>query len=365
MVDGAEITRLTDEKSEDATVEQPDGSEPTDTLAIVSVPMLSPAEDAIEEAVRRLRRGGLLGLPTETVYGLAADARNDTAVRRIFDVKGRPADHPLIVHIHTIDRVSAWAIDIPGWALTLADACWPGPLTLVVHRAPGVSDVVTGGLATVGLRVPDHPAALAVLESFEGLAAPSANRFGSVSPTTADHVLCDLGNRLDPERDAILDGGSCRVGLESTIVDATDATDTRPVILRPGAVTATEIEAITGVTVSGTPSAHVRAPGMLAAHYAPRVEIVVIELGQSSEVRAFERTGYFGASDAPPGVVSLSAPRPYVAELIAPILYETFRRADDLGLDRLVIERPRASGIGDAVIDRLMKAATGSRRAPR
>ena len=329
------------------------------TLAGVSLPMLSPAGDGIREAVRRLQQGGLLGLPTETVYGLAADARQDAAVRRIFDVKGRPADHPLIVHIRSIDLVPAWALGLPGWALALAKACWPGPLTLVVRRAPGVSDLVTGGLATVGVRVPEHPVALAVLESFDGLAAPSANRFGSVSPTTADDVLADLGEYLDPDQDAVLDGGRCRVGLESTIVDATGS---GPVILRLGAVTVEEIEAITGLVVSRTPGANVRAPGMLAAHYAPRAEIVVIEPGQRLDAGTVEGAGYFGASDPPAGAVSFAAPRPYVGELIAPILYETFRQADVLGLDRLVIERPTATGIGDAVIDRLLKAATGSRR---
>jgi L-threonylcarbamoyladenylate synthase len=185
----------------------------------VELPVLTPTVDGIAEAVRRLRAGGLVAVPTETVYGLAADARQPDAVARIFAVKGRPADHPLIVHVASIDALDEWAASVPDWARTLGDACWPGPLTIVLARRAGVSDVVTGGRPTVGLRVPDHPVTLEVIRQAGAIAAPSANRFGAVSPTTAAHVVVDLRAYLSPERDAVLDGGPCRVGVESTIVD--------------------------------------------------------------------------------------------------------------------------------------------------
>ncbi len=323
----------------------------------MSVPVLSPDAKGTAEAVRLLAAGGTVAIPTETVYGLAAVASNPGAVARIFAMKGRPADHPLIVHLASIDDIGAWALNVSHWAMRLAAACWPGPLTLIFERSPSVSDVVTGGRPTVGLRVPDHPLARSVIAQVGGLAAPSANRFGAVSPTTAAHVIADLADYLDGTRDAVLDGGSCRVGLESTIVDATGSW---PLILRPGAVTAEEIEAITGLTTTREMGGPARAPGMLAAHYAPSAEVIVVEQGANFEVVG--RTGYFGAGTIRADVEVLDAPRPYGAELIAAVLYARLREADSMGLDRLVVERPSATGIGGAVIDRLLRAANGSRR---
>jgi L-threonylcarbamoyladenylate synthase len=323
----------------------------------MSVPVLPPDAPGCAEAVRRLVAGGVVAIPTETVYGLAAVASDQVAVERIYAIKGRPTNHPLIVHLASIDDVGAWARNVSDWAIELGGACWPGPLTLIVERGPGVPDAVTGGRSTVGLRVPDHPLALAVIAQTGGLAAPSANRFGAVSPTTAAHVIADLAEYLDSISDAVLDGGPSRVGVESTIVDATGSL---PLILRPGAVTAAEIEAITGLATMLEVGGPARAPGMLAAHYAPSAEVIVVEPGEGFEVVG--RTGYFGAGTTRDDVEVLGSPRPYLAELIAPMLYARLREADLLGLDRLVVERPSANGIGGAVIDRLLRAATGSRR---
>jgi len=220
----------------------------------------------VERAAATIRAGGLVAIPTETVYGLAADATNPEAVRRIFEVKGRPADHPLIVHLAAADQLDAWAATVPIAARVLIDAGWPGPLTVIVPRASAVHDVVTGGLDTVALRVPAHPMALELLERVTvGLAAPSANRFGAVSPTTAEHVLGDLGDRLDPARDVILDGGACPIGVESTIVDCAAVPAQ---ILRAGGVPVEDVRRLLagGVADASGPS---RASGMLASHYAP------------------------------------------------------------------------------------------------
>ena len=212
----------------------------------------------IEEATAALRRGGLIALPTETVYGLAADARNPAAVRKIFEAKGRPVDHPLIVHLAAASAVDEWAADIPQTARDLARAFWPGPLTLVLRRAAETLDAITGGLDTIALRVPDHPVALAVLTHFGGgLAAPSANRYGRVSPTSADDVRAELGDSVQ----CILDGGPCRVGIESTIVDLSGD---QPRILRPGAITAGQIEAVIGQSLSARRSSATRSPGLKA-----------------------------------------------------------------------------------------------------
>ncbi|MEP7216361.1 MAG: L-threonylcarbamoyladenylate synthase, partial [Anaerolineaceae bacterium] len=226
----------------------------------------------IARAVAVLRAGGLIGLPTETVYGLAADAANELAVRRVFAVKGRPASHPVIVHVTGVEALADWAREVPEAALRLAGAFWPGPLTLVLPRTARAGDVVTGGQDTVALRVPSHPLALDVLRAFGGgLAAPSANRFGHVSPTTAQHVRDDLGVEVD----FVLDGGPCAIGVESTIVDlATDPA--APVILRTGAVTREDVARVLGGAVrvrDDVATGGVRAPGMLAAHYAPRAGV--------------------------------------------------------------------------------------------
>ena len=224
-------------------------------------------------AAGALVAGGLVALPTETVYGLGADADNEQAVHRIFEVKARPAGHPLIVHVR-LEDVDAWASEVPPAAQVLAATCWPGPLTLLLPRAERVLDVVTGGRDTIGLRVPAHPVAQELLaRSGRGVAAPSANRFGRVSPTTARHVVDDLGPLLDPRRDVILDGGASPIGVESTIVDCTADP---PQLLRPGGIPAEDIERLLDQALAPTTGPS-RAAGMLAAHYAPSAEVVLVD----------------------------------------------------------------------------------------
>ena len=229
-----------------------------------------------------LRSGGLVAFPTETVYGLGADARNADAVARIFAVKGRPQDHPLIVHIPGIEYLERWTCEVPAFALTLARRFWPGPLTLILKRAHGVADAVTGAQDSVGLRVPSHPVAQALLGAFageegghrfDGVAAPSANRFGRISPTRAEHVRADL----DGDIDMILDGGACDIGIESTIVDCSRGA---PVMLRPGRVSAADIAAVAGVMPLAGERESPRAPGTLESHYAPRHPLKLVVSAQ-------------------------------------------------------------------------------------
>ena len=239
---------------------------------------------SVDRALEVLGNGGLVAIPTETVYGLAADARNESAVRRIFAAKGRPADHPLIVHIASGERLLDWAASVPTTAALLADACWPGPLTLLVPKAAHVLPLVTGGRDTVGVRVPAHPLTTELLRRFGGgVAAPSANRFGKVSPTAAQHVALDLGNRVD----YILDGGPCPIGVESTIVDCTVDP---PQVLRPGGISAATVEALLErplAPVSG-PS---RAAGMLASHYAPSARVLLADSPAQARHLATEHDG--------------------------------------------------------------------------
>ena len=335
-------------------------------------PSSSPAPGAadVDRAVAALRAGGLVGLPTETVYGLGADAENRAAVARVYAAKGRPADHPLIVHVSGATALDGWVGEAPAYALRLAQLLWPGPLTLVVPRGPRAGDHVTGGQDTVGLRAPDHPVAQAVLAAFGGgVAAPSANRFGRVSPTTAAHVREELAAALVDGLDVVLDGGPSRVGLESTILDCTGA---RPVVLRPGAVGAAEVAAACGVEPgpASDRSRAVRAPGTLAAHYAPAAEVLVA--ADASEGAALLAGGVRGPGPevgllataevpTPPGVVRLAAPDGDSA--YAHALYGALREADALGLARVVAVLPAGAGpLVDAVRDRLRRAATGSAR---
>ena len=305
-------------------------------------PIDQPVEDPIERAVAVLRAGGLVGMPTETVYGLAADASNQAAVQRIFAVKGRPVDHPLIVHIAGVEHLQDWAASVPASAAVLAEACWPGPLTLLVPRGELVLDVVTGGRPTVGLRVPAHPMALELLRRFGGgVAAPSANRFGQVSPTTAAHVRDDLGDDVD----YVLDGGPCPIGVESTIVDCT----VEPAqILRPGGITDEEIARLlhTGVTA---PSGPRRASGMLASHYAPRARVEIVDTRAAADARAATLRAEGRAVDVLDPTTDLVA--------AAQRLYSWLRDADARGLDVLVAVLPAAAGLGHAIRDRLTKAA--------
>ncbi len=289
----------------------------------------------IERAVVIITSGGLIGLPTETVYGLAARADDPLAVSKVFEVKGRPRGHPLIIHVSSLDRARLLSDQWNERAEALGARFWPGPLTLVVRRASAVIDEVTGGLDTVAIRVPSHPLARQLLERLDvGLVAPSANLFGRVSPTTAEHVLDDLGGSVD----YVLDGGPCLVGVESTIVDcSTDDVE----ILRPGAVTEADIVSVVGSTSPA--SGRTRAPGMLRSHYAPNCAIVTVE-AESEAVSFRER-----------GVLVIDAHSD--PESFARDLYSILRRCDEESRDMVVIVLPSADGIGGAVRDRLMKAA--------
>ncbi|MBC8119920.1 MAG: threonylcarbamoyl-AMP synthase, partial [Burkholderiaceae bacterium] len=245
---------------------------PSNAAAVVLRPV-DPV--AIERAVRILRNGGLVAIPTETVYGLAADADSEAAVRAIFAAKGRPADHPVIVHIRDAHALHQWATEVPDSALALADAFWPGALTLVLKRSARAKDVVTGGQDTVGLRVPSHPWMRAVLREFGGaLAAPSANSFGRISPTTPQHVLSDLGAKPAGKVDLILDGGACPVGIESTIVDLSGGT---PVLLRPGSITRAQVQTALGTPLRDPDMHSPRTSGRLEKHYAPRTPLTLVE----------------------------------------------------------------------------------------
>jgi L-threonylcarbamoyladenylate synthase len=307
------------------------------------------------DAAANLLAGGLVAFPTETVYGLGADACNTDAVARIYSVKGRPADHPLIVHVASMDALGEWAADVPAYAISLARDFWPGPMTLVVKRSGLAGDFVTGGQDTVGMRVPNHPVALGLLEAFakvggKGVAAPSANRFGNVSPTTAQAVAAELGDYL-AEVDQILDGGACEVGVESTIIDCTGDV---PKILRPGAITAQMIAESTGLSVVGVvEESAIRVSGSLEAHYAP---VATVVLDQSPVVGQ----GFIAMADVvtDEGVVRLAAPKTH--DEFARVLYSALRAADEQGLETVVVEQPQGDGIAFAIRDRLKRAAHGS-----
>lgn len=303
--------------------------------------MLNVITTEVDRAADAIRAGGLVAIPTETVYGLAADARNAAAVRRIFEVKGRPGDHPLIVHLASAAEVDDWTGEVSDAARRLIGAAWPGPLTVVVPRSDRVLDEVTGGRDTVGLRVPAHPLTLDLIERTGPLAAPSANRFGSVSPTTAQHVLDDLGERLDPGRDVILDGGACPVGVESTIVDCVADP---PQILRAGGVPVEDVLALLDgeVAAAAGPS---RASGMLASHYAPRCAVRLVD----------------DADDA--AALRAGTPRSEILDLTDDLaryareLYGSLRDADARGVGTVIAVLPPPVGLGHAIRDRLTKAA--------
>ncbi len=308
--------------------------------------------NAMADAAANLLAGGLVAFPTETVYGLGADACNAQAVARIYSVKGRPADHPLIVHVASMDGLGDWADDVPAYAISLARDFWPGPMTLVVKRSGLAGDFVTGGQDTVGVRVPDHPVALGLLEAFvraggKGVAAPSANRFGNVSTTTAQAVSDELADYL-AHGDQILDGGACDIGVESTIIDCTgDA----PKILRPGAITAQMISESTGLEVVGVvEESTIRVSGSLEAHYAP---VATVILDQSP----IAGQGFIAMADvvAGDGVVRLAAPKNN--DEFARVLYSALRAADEQGLETVVVKQPQGDGIAIAIRDRLRRAS--------
>ena len=309
---------------------------------------------AMADAAANLLAGGLVAFPTETVYGLGADACNADAVARIYAVKGRPADHPLIVHVASMDGLGDWADDVPGYAISLARDFWPGPMTLVVKRSGLAGDFVTGGQDTVGVRVPDHPVALGLLEAFEraggkGAAAPSANRFGNVSPTTAQAVSDELGDYL-ADGDQILDGGPCDVGVESTIIDCTGDV---PRILRPGAITAQMIAESTGLEVVGVvEESAIRVSGSLEVHYAPAAKVLLDQPPVAGQ-------GFIAIANiqTPEGVIRLASPGS--DEEFAQVLYSALRAADEKGLAEVVVVQPIGIGIAVAICDRLKRASNG------
>lgn len=309
---------------------------------------VEPSAFAPVQAAAILRHGGLVAFPTETVYGLGADATNEQAVRRLFGLKGRPATHPVIVHLSSAGLLGDWAVAVPHTAYALAERFWPGPLTLILRRREGVSDALTGGQETVGLRVPGHPLALELLWAFGGgVAAPSANRFGHVSPTTAAHVRAEFGDAVP-----VLDGGPCRVGLESTILDING---TVPRLLRPGAVSAADIEEVLGTSVMARGADAPRASGTLERHYAPETETLLVTdaAGVSREVDAvLSRRARPGGARAAHWLVLPGDPAAYGQKL-----YAALRDLDALGCDHIYIETVHETPAWAAVRDRLGRAA--------
>jgi L-threonylcarbamoyladenylate synthase len=312
-------------------------------------------ESAIKDSADGLIKGDLVAFPTETVYGIGADATNKEAVGRIYEVKGRPAGHPVIIHISSISNLDKWTRDIPEYAVNLARAFWPGPMTLILPRTDLAKDFITGGQDNVGIRVPSHTIALALLKEFEslgglGVAAPSANRFGAVSPTTATAVEMELAEFLS-ENDQILDGGSCLVGVESTIIDCTQS---KPSVLRPGAVTREMIEDTLGITIdlssSNSKSIQIKAAGLLESHYAPNAKVFLT--GSPTLGDGFIALDSF---TTPTGAIRVAAPK--TNEEYAQVLYEAFRLADCKGLKNIFVIPPVGHGIAIAINDRLVRAA--------
>jgi len=308
--------------------------------------------DAMTSAAASIKNGNLVAFPTETVYGLGADASQEKAVAKIYSAKGRPADHPLIVHISSMDGIGYWADEISDYAIALARTFWPGPMTLICKRSHEAKDFVTGGQETVGLRVPDHVVALALLDAateigVHGIAAPSANRFGYVSPTTADAVSEELDRYLSPD-DIILDGGPSQVGVESTIIDCTG---NNPHILRPGAITQAMVEEVTGLKVTDAVN-EIRVSGSLENHYAPQATVALDATPQSGD-------GYIAMSDkkTPAGVIRLASPQ--TVEEYARILYASLRDGDSQKISRICIDQPVGDGLAIAICDRLQRAARG------
>ena len=319
------------------------------------------SEDVFAIAAQSLKDGSLVAFPTETVYGLGADAANELAVARIYEVKGRPADHPLIVHIADLKYLEQWISEIPEYAIKLARAFWPGPMTLILKRSTLAKDFVTGNQNTVGIRIPDNSSALGLLEAFHkiggaGIAAPSANRFGQVSPTTAAAVEEEIGNFLAVS-DFVLDGGPSAVGLESTIIDCTSSA---PRILRPGAITISMIELALGLKVADLLTNHsnisneetIRVSGSLENHYAPKAKVIL-------DQTPIAGSGYIAFENipTPAGVIRLAAPRS--VEEFARILYESMREGDHQNLATIYIEQPTGEGLAVAVRDRLSRSARG------
>jgi len=310
---------------------------------------------AIKDAAAALIKGDLVAFPTETVYGLGADATNKDAIASIYKVKGRPVGHPVIVHISSISNLDKWARDIPEYAFKLARTFWPGPMTLILPRTDIAKDFITGSQDNVGIRIPSHTVALALLKEFEslgglGVAAPSANRFGAVSPTSATAVEIELADFLS-ENDQILDGGACLIGVESTIINCTQ---NKPSILRPGAVTKEMIEVNLSISVDlnilSTESIQIKAAGLLESHYAPNAKVFLT--GSPTLGDGFLALDSF---TTPAGAIRIAAPK--TNEEFAQVLYQAFRLADSKGLRRVFVKPPTGDGIAVAINDRLAKSA--------
>ncbi len=310
-------------------------------------------------AAHALHEGHLAVLPTETVYGLAAVADEPSAVARVFAVKGRPVDHPLIAHVVDADAARAWAREIPAYAEPLMQRLWPGPLTLIFARSERAADYITGGQDSVAVRVPGSPVTRAVLRELAiarqdptvAVAAPSANRFGRVSPTTAQHAAQEIGDLLD-STDVVLDAGPCVVGVESTIVDCTGD---RPVILRPGKVTAQEVSHVSGCEL-GTRS-EVRAPGTLAAHYSPQAQVRLVSEADLAKLANNAHTGLIALASIPTPLGTVRLCTPHTVEEYATSLYRALREADSLDLTTVIAVPPAGEGMAEAIRDRLARAA--------
>jgi len=310
----------------------------------------------IKTAAKSLINGHLVAFPTETVYGLGADATNETAVRRIYEVKGRPIGHPLIVHISSIEYLDKWARDIPDYAIKLARTFWPGPMTLILPRTNLAKDFITGGQDNVGIRVPSHAVALQLLKEFEsqggqGIAAPSANRFGAVSPTTANAVEEELAGFLSVS-DQILDGGLCVVGVESTIIDCTKST---PSILRPGAITKEMIENTLKISIKlakfKSARMQVKAPGILESHYSPKAKVYLSGAATKGD-------GFIALSKIPTPREAIRLASPSNNHEYAQQIYEAFRAADSKGIKRIFVVPPVGNDIAEAINDRLRKSSS-------
>lgn len=331
----------------------------------MSIVLDGSSPQAIARAAELLCNGGLVAFPTETVYGLGADACNERAVRRVFAAKGRPADHPLIVHLGSEGDLDRWAQDIPAAAWHLVERFWPGPLTLILKRRADVADVVTGGQETIGLRMPGHPVALALLRATgRGIAAPSANRFGRISPTLAEHASAELGDAID----GIVDGGPCSVGLESTILNLSGK---RPQILRPGAITPAALAERLGEMPATGGADGPRVPGQLPAHYAPSTPLHLLDAAEIESI-----VGTFCKLESAIAVLSIQPPTmeahgcrwqrmPGDPEGYARLLYASLREADLAGCRCILVEQPPATSSWEAVRDRLARAAVGAGLEPR
>jgi len=306
----------------------------------------------IKQAAMGLKYGALVAFPTETVYGLGADAENEAAINRMYQVKNRPKDHPVIVHIADLDDVEFWAEDLPDYAIELMREFWPGPMTLLLHRSANVGNFLTGNQEVIGIRIPNHTLALTLLSEFKkvgghGIAAPSANRYGAVSPTIASAVEMELKPYLHSD-DLILDGGPCLVGVESTIIDCTT---NNPRILRPGAITKEMIEASTGISVQTPEGEFARVSGSNEKHYAPKAKVEIATTANPND-------GFIALKEIATPVGAVRLAQPVSLEDYARQLYSALRKGDDLGLNKIVIVPPDGDGLAIAIRDRINRAAS-------